>query len=90
MGDRLHHTHHRSNAIPVFRIITKIGMEVVHPFRFIIGRIIDHQFIHIGTNLLYCDVPFYDVRKVAFNRNHSGRALPTAICGERHEWDYRK
>ena len=76
MGDRLHLTHHRGNAVTVLRVIAKIGMKVINPGIGIILCIIDHKFIHIGADLSDGDALFDDVGKVALNRNYPGCRFP--------------
>ena len=76
MGNGLHLTDHRGNAVTVLRVISQIRVEIIYPFCFIIGTVINYQLIHICADLPDGDALFDDVGKVAFNRNHPGCRFP--------------
>ena len=76
MGNRLHLTHHGDDAVTVFRIVAKIRMQIINPGVGIVFRIINHQFIHIGADLLDGDTLFDDVRKVTLYGDDACRRPP--------------
>ena len=76
MGNCLHLTYHRGNAVTVFRVISQIWVEIINPGIGVILRIIDHQFIHIRADLLDGDALFDDIRQITLYGDNACRRPP--------------